>query len=158
MKPDDLLLPLDMKPTQVYMGKGLHTLGLIEWILRQAGTASITVSTFSTSIDFLSGFFNLRKRGLVSHAALIVDVKAARKTMKLNTLMRSAFDSVHMAENHSKVVTVLGEKMKVSVISSMNNTYGGRTECTAVTTMPDIYETLERGLRELADGSMTVIE
>lgn len=51
-----LLAPLDKVDTQAYLGVGLHSLGLLGWILAQTGKADVYVSTFSTSEQFLRGF------------------------------------------------------------------------------------------------------
>ena len=58
---NSILKPLAKCGLQSYLGKGVHTLGLLDWILRQTGRADIYVSTFSTSDAFLRGFYNLRR-------------------------------------------------------------------------------------------------
>jgi hypothetical protein len=77
-KISDILKPLASCSEQCYVGVGLHTLGLLGWILGQTGRAEVFVSTFSTSEAFLNGIINLRKKKLIDHAALVVDVKAIR--------------------------------------------------------------------------------
>lgn len=59
----ELLKPLrnDTSSYQSYLCTGLHTLGLLGWILEQTGRADVYVSTFSTSDAFLSGFLRLKK-------------------------------------------------------------------------------------------------
>lgn len=57
--------PLSDASTQYYLGTGLHTLGLLGWILKQTGRADVYVSTFSTSDAFLSGFLRLRRKNLI---------------------------------------------------------------------------------------------
>ena len=44
-----VLKPLQESSSQVFLGQGLHALGLLGWILEQTGPADITVTTFSTS-------------------------------------------------------------------------------------------------------------
>ena len=41
------LKPLSNTPLQVYLGTGIHTLGLLGWILKQVGRADVYVTTFS---------------------------------------------------------------------------------------------------------------
>lgn len=155
MKPDEVLRPLGDSPRQAYLGRGLHTLGLIDWTLRQVGVADeVIITTFSTSVEFLSGFHNLRKRGLVRHATLITDLKAAKKTWRLDTLIDACFDSVHLAENHSKIVLIRAAGGCVAVISSQNNTYGGRIECTYIEQGEDIHASLMKGVDELLRNSL----
>jgi hypothetical protein len=155
-KIDDLLCPLISQEVQTYLGTGLHTLGLIEWILRQTGPAHIVVTTFSTSIEFLSGFYNLRKRGLILSALMIADLKASKKTYKLDMLMQNCFDVIYLAENHSKIVIVENDSFKISVISSQNNTYGGRSECTLITTNTTVYNSLKVGIDKLTNNSLRI--
>lgn len=155
MKPDEVLAPLDGSPRQVFLGRGLHTLGLIDWVLRQTGAADeVIVTTFSTSVDFLSGFHNLRRRGLVRHAVMVADLKAAKKTWKLDSLMNSCFDEVFLAENHSKIVLIAAAGERISVISSQNNTYGGRTECTYIERGIPLYESLRKATETLVSKSL----
>ena len=146
--------PLSDATAQYHLGTGLHTLGLLNWILKQTGRADVYVSTFSTSDAFLSGFLRLRRRNLIAHATLVADLKAARKTVQLYRLMQSCFDHVHLAQNHSKIVLVKTADYTVSVISSQNQTYGDRAECTMLTTDPQAYYSLLAGLRGIVDKSL----
>ena len=129
-----VLKPLQRNSSQTFLGQGLHTLGLLGWILEQTGAADVAVTTFSTSDAFLCGMLNLRKRGLIHHATLVADIKASQKTLKLSRLMTEAFDEVKLTLNHSKMVLVANDAWLVSVITSQNQTYGDRAECTFVTT------------------------
>ncbi len=53
--------------------------------------------------------------------------------------------------NHSKIVLVQNDTHLVSVISSQNQTYGDRAECTLVTTDQMAFYDLYSGLREIVD-------
>jgi hypothetical protein len=154
MKAEVLLKPVNECGTQAYLGRGLHTFGVIEWLLAQTGPSDIIISTFSTSIEFLSAFYNLRKKGLVRSAKLIADLKASKKTYRLDSLMRSCFEQICLAENHSKVVLLSGGAFRVAVHSSQNNTYGGRAECTLVTTNAEVFNSLHSGLTNLINNSL----
>lgn len=148
-----ILQPLNKCATQTYLGTGLHTLGLLNWILQQTGRADVYVSTFSTSEAFLNGFYNLRKKHLVGHSVLLADLKASRKTLHLYRQMQCCFDSVYLSMNHSKIVLVQNDKHLVSVISSQNQTYGDRAECTMVTTDQMAFYNLYSGLRDIVDNN-----
>lgn len=143
--------PLSNNGTQSYLGTGLHTLGLLNWILQQTGRADVYVSTFSTSEAFLNGFANLKKKGWINHSVLLADLKASRKTLHLYKLMQMCFDSVYLGMNHSKIVLVKNDSHFVSVISSQNLTYGDRAECTMVTTDLRVWCDLLSGLRDIVD-------
>ena len=146
-----ILQPLNKCASQCYLGTGLHTLGLLNWILQQTGRADVYVSTFSTSEAFLNGFFNLRKKKLINHSVLLADLKASKKTVQLYRLMQSCFDTVYLGMNHSKIVLVQNDSHLVSVISSQNQTYGDRAECTMVTTDQMAFYDLYSGLRDIVD-------
>jgi len=146
-----ILQPLNKQATQTYLGTGLHTLGLLNWILQQTGRADVYVSTFSTSEAFLNGFYNLRKKHLIGHSVLLADLKASKKTLHLYRLMQSCFDSVYLGMNHSKIVLVQNDSHLVSVISSQNQTYGDRAECTMVTTDQMAFYNLYSGLCDIVD-------
>lgn len=154
MRQDCPFRPLSDASTQYHLGTGLHTLGLLGWILRQTGRADVYVSTFSTSDAFLSGFLRLRRQSMVANATLVADLKAARKTVQLYRLMQSCFNHVYLAQNHSKIVLVRNEQFTVSVISSQNQTYGDRAECTMITTDAGAYYSLLAGLRKIVDNSL----
>ena len=147
----NIFKPLAKCGTQSYLGKGVHTLGLLAWILDQTGRADIYLSTFSTSDAFLRGFYNLKKKGLIGHAVMLADLKASKKTVKLYGEMQSCFDSVYLTTNHSKVVLVQNDNHLVTVISSQNQTYGDRAECTLVTTNQEVFLQQYSGFKEMVD-------
>ena len=148
---NSILRPLSKCPLQSYLGKGLHTLGLLDRILRQTGRADVYVSTFSTSDAFLRGFYNLRKKNLIAHSVLLADLKASKKTVKLYREMQACFDSVYLSMNHSKVVLVQNDSHLVTVVSSQNQTYGDRAECTIVTTSQEVFLQQYSGFKDLVD-------
>lgn len=153
MKELKILKKLNEVSQQVFVGRQLHTLGLIRWITAQTGKANVIVTTFSTSVEFLSGFFNLKKEGLVGNAVVVMDLKAAKKTCRLNTLLSSCFDEIYLAENHTKIVLVSNDIHKVAVITSMNNTYGGRMECTLVSTNEKLFDDLNEEVKKIINTS-----
>lgn len=128
---------------QAYFGVGLHVLGLLEWLLPQTGRADVAVSSFSTSEPFLRGFWLCRRRGLVNRCSILLDERAALKTLRLRSLLLHAFDDVYLGMNHSKMLLVRGEHAVVSVVTSQNQTYGDRAESTVITTSVDVYDTLQ---------------
>lgn len=153
----DILKPLASCSEQCYVGVGLHTLGLLGWILEQTGRAEVFVSTFSTSEAFLNGIVNLRQKKLIAHAALVVDIKASRKTTHLYKLMNSAFDMVKLTLNHSKILLVYTPSIKVTVITSQNQTYGDRAECTLISTSNELYVSVLTGYHKLIDKDKSIL-
>ena len=147
----NLFKPLAEEPTQTYLGTECHQVGLLSWILDQLGPSEVIVTTFSTSDDFLSAFIRLRNDGMITSATLIADFKASRKTLTLGTLMKNAFTCVRFAENHSKLILVSNGKERVTVITSQNQTYGGRIESTLITTELKVYFNLYEQLQDIID-------
>lgn len=70
--------------------------------------------------------------------------------------MTEAFDSVQLTLNHSKVMLVANSEWLVSVITSQNQTYGDRAECTFITTDRDVYLNLNNMLNNLLDDTTTI--
>ena len=139
---NDILRPISEKPLQAYFGQGLHTLGLLRWLLRQTGKADVWVSSYSTSEPFLNGFVILREKNLIRHSAILLDQRAARKTLHLETLLANAFEHVFLAQNHSKLLLVRNEAFCVAVLTSQNQTYGARAESTILTTDKAVFDVL----------------
>ena len=139
-----LLRPVRDVPLQAYFGQGLHTLGLLGWLLPQTGSADIWVSSYSTSEPFLNGFFLLRQKGLVNHSAILLDQRAARKTLHLESLLDAAFERIYLGQNHSKLLLLQTRDMTVSVITSQNQTYGARAESTIISTDHGVFDCLMR--------------
>lgn len=137
-----LLKPLSEKPIQAYFGQGLHTLGLLGWLLPQTGKADVWVSSYSTSEPFLNGFILLKEKGRIRHSAILLDQRAARKTLHLEQLLDSAFERVFLGQNHSKLLLLRNSQMTVSVVTSQNQTYGARAESTIITTDPQVFDAL----------------
>ncbi len=156
-KINDILKPLATCSEQCYVGAGLHTLGLLGWILEQTGRAKVFVSTFSTSEAFLNGIINLRQKDLIDYAALVVDIKASKKTTHLYKLMNSAFDMVKLTLNHSKILLVYTPSVKVTVITSQNQTYGDRAECTLISTSNELYVSVLTGYHKLIDKDKSIL-
>ena len=151
--PSEILRQLATHPLQSHLGRGLHTLGLLGWILDQTGPAEVYVSTFSTSDALLRRFYNLKKKGLVTKSVLLADLKASKKTYKLYKEMQQNFDAVYLAQNHSKVVLVQNDEWTVTVISSQNQTYGDRAECTIITTFQEIFFEQYSGFSDIVDNN-----
>lgn len=70
--------------------------------------------------------------------------------------MTEAFDEARLTLNHSKVMLVANAQWLVSVITSQNQTYGDRAECTFITTDRDVYLNLNNMLNNLLDDTTTI--
>lgn len=125
------------------MSNTIQLFDIIEEILRQIGKAEIHISTFSTSEEFLRRIYRLKRNGLIGKATLLADLKAARKTVNLYTLISNVFDEAYLSENHSKVILMRNEKWMVSIITSQNQTRGNRTESGIITTDQSVFLDVE---------------
>ena len=67
--------------------------------------------------------------------------------------MQQNFDAVYLGQNHSKVVLVQNDQWTVTVISSQNQTYGDRAECTLVTTSQQIFYEQYCGFQNIVDDN-----
>ena len=141
---NQIIKPLSGTPLQAYLDNRIQLFDVIEKILAETGPAEIYISTFSTSEEFLRRIFRLRKRGWLTKAVMLTDLKASRKTVHLYTFISNVFDDVYLAENHSKVILIRNEKWMVSICTSQNQTRGNRTESGMITTDPCIYLELQK--------------
>lgn len=146
---NSLLRPVRDVPLQAYFGQGLHTLGLLNWLLPQTGKADVWVSSYSTSEPFLNGFYLLRQKDLVRHSAILLDQRAARKTLHLESLLDAAFEHVLLGQNHSKLLLVQNFHISVSVVTSQNQTYGARAESTIISTDLQVFDCLMRQFQDI---------
>ena len=144
-----LLHTLSHHQTQLHLGKGLHTLGLLRWVLCQTGAARVLLTTFSTSEEFLCGFYRLRRDGLVTDATLVADVKAARKTVHLDRLVENCFERTFLIPNHSKVLLISNDSWNITVLTSQNQTYGDRIEQTLVSTDENLFRQSSRQVKTI---------
>lgn len=153
-KVSDFLKPLKSNPIQAYFGKNVFTLGLTKWVLEQTGEADVFVSSYSTSEEFLRGFYLLKKNLKIRNSSILTDLKASKKTVRLNNLMKSCFDDVFFGENHSKLLLFKNDNFSVSIVTSMNQTYGSRAESTVITTSKEVFDKLYNAYSDLTQNSM----
>lgn len=139
----------------MYLGNEVHLLGLLSWVLDQTGPAEVIVTTFSTSDDFLCGFLRLKDDGLIASSYLVADFKASRKTLTLGALMQQCFDHVCFSMNHSKLMLVSGGGYHVAVITSQNQTYGGRVESTLIANDARLWHQCRDSVMDLIDNHST---
>ena len=144
------------RPVQAYFSNTVQLADVITAILEHIGASEIVISTFSTSEEFLRRIWRLRKEGLITSASLFCDLKAARKTVHLYKFITSIFESVYLAENHSKVVLLGNDRYKVAVVTSQNQTRGNRFECGIISSSPELYNQLAQGFAKMQEKSLPI--
>lgn len=152
------LKPLGLCTVQPYFAKDIQLADLIEWTINQIGRADISISTFSTSEEFLRRLHRMKKEGKVLHCELICDLRAARKTIILKHFMESTFDRVYLCQNHSKVVLLSSGGNSVAIVTSQNQTRGDRYEAGIITRDPYTFSRLKAGLLECRENSILINE
>lgn len=143
------LAPLSESPCQVYFDSRTNLAEVIEQVLQQAGPSQLTISTFSTSEAFLRRLHRLKKASLVQTCSLFLDLKATKKTMELLPMMRGVCDEVVLCQNHSKVVLMCNGSHRIAIVTSQNQTVGGRAECGIILCDDNIYNQLSDGFNRL---------
>lgn len=154
--PLNILQPLESRPVQAYFSNRLQLSDIIEEVLGQIGNANIIISTFSTSEEFLRRIWRLKNDGRILSFALFCDFRATRKTVALYNFIKNLADSVHLCENHSKVVLLCSDSHKVSIVTSQNQTRGDRFESGIVTNDANIYNQLLEGFQLLQVNSIDI--
>ena len=71
--------------------------------------------------------------------------------------MNSSFDLVKLTLNHSKILLVYTPSIKVTVITSQNQTYGDRAECTLISTSNELYVSVLTGYHKLIDKDKSIL-
>lgn len=146
---DSVLKPLRDCKWQVYIGNLIQVPDILDWALQQLGTAEVWLTSFSISEEFIRRLFFLRQRRSVSQVHLVLDFKATQKTLKLLPFMRNAVNSVHLADNHSKIMLIRGGNGILSVVTSQNLTRGSRTEAAVISTDMEIFNSLMSGVLDI---------
>lgn len=147
---DQWLKPLAVCGNQAYLTNTLQVADVLEWILQQVGTATVWQTSFSISEEFLRRLFFIEKSGRVKEFNLVLDHKATNKTLRLWAFIDQVIEHTYLADNHSKILLVLGENgMKVSVVTSQNLTRGNRSESAFISTDPEIFNTLHNQVNDL---------
>ena len=152
----DDMLPLHEAQVQPYFSNRIQLAEVIEWVLRQTGPATVLISTFSTSEEFLRRLARMKSRGKVTSCELFCDLRAAKKTLGLYYFIREVFTAVHLCENHSKVVLIFNEDHHVAIVTSQNQTRGDRFEAGIVTSDYRTFVNLRLGFDVMAEKSISL--
>lgn len=155
---NQIIKPLSGTLLQAYLDNRIQLFDVIEKILSETGPAEIYISTFSTSEEFLRQIFRLRKKGMITKATMLTDLKASRKTVNLYTFISNVFDNVYLAENHSKVILIRNSKWMVSICTSQNQTRGNRTESGMITTDPRVYLDLQEQFSKIVNTNAILLD
>ena len=115
-------------PVQLYLSAHIQLGEVLERLLVYTGRARLTVSTFSTGEEFLRRLHRIREKGMITHATLYCDHKAAEKTARIYPMLTAVYDEVKFCPNHSKVMIIEGTERTVVVMTSQNQTRGNRLE------------------------------
>ncbi|MBD5258462.1 MAG: hypothetical protein K2L73_02210 [Muribaculaceae bacterium] len=143
---DDTLSPLCEKESQAYLSNALQVADILKWVLLQTGPASVMMSSFSISEEFLRRIFFIRKEGLVRSLDILLDFKATNKTLKLWPFIAQTVENCYLSDNHSKILLVENDSHKVSVVMSQNLTRGNRYESGFISTDADVFNRLHQQL------------
>ena len=134
---------------QVFLTAHVQLGDVLEDLLQYTGRAQLTVSTFSTGEEFLRRLHRIREKGMITHATLYCDHKAAEKTARIYPMLTAVYDEVKFCPNHSKVMIIEGTKETVVVMTSQNQTRGNRLENYTILKGEGIAPTLLGILNEL---------
>lgn len=153
MKITNQFKSLKSEKLQTYFSNKLQLADILEWILEQTGPASLYITTFSTSEEFLRRVYRIRSKGLIKSATLLVDLKASKKTLNLYAFIANVFDTVYLADNHSKVALIFNDYWHISIITSQNNTRGNRAECGMLSTDLLIFSDLLTSIKDFEQNN-----
>jgi len=112
---------------------------VVEQLLEQTGKADMFISSYTVSEEFIRKLFNLSEKKLISRLTMLIDSRNAQKTQHLSWFLASVAHEVYLADNHSKIILISNQQVKVTVVTSQNQTRGNRYEAGIITTDPSIY-------------------
>lgn len=153
-----IVKPLDKNATQTFYGRRIQLFQLLVGVLEQTGPADITITTFSSSDEFLRRLLLLRRMHQVTTATLLTDSKALKKTLQLAHLICNCYEHVYIGDNHSKVVLIENPQHHINIITSQNQTRGNRLECSVVSNDPTQYEQLRENIDAACASSRNITE
>lgn len=138
---ENIFRPLSECAVQSALTNEVQIADILEWVLKQVGTAEVWQTSFSISEEFLRRLYFITRDGSASAIHLVLDFKATNKTLSLWCFINQVISSTHLADNHSKVLLIQSEHGdKVSIITSQNLTRGNRNEAYIITTAPDVFD------------------
>lgn len=143
-------------PIQPYLTDKVQLYQIVQEILKQTGRASVWITTYSISEEFIRAIVNLKEKELISDVHLILDHRAINKIAKLLPFMVHVFDDVYLASNHSKVVLCASKSMRVSLTTSQNQTRGNRNESGVIIYDDNVFNSFYEQISELIDNSLPV--
>lgn len=143
---NDILSSLTETTCQAYMSNALQVADILQWILTQTGGASVRMTSFSISEEFLRRIFFIERSGLVKSLDIVLDYKATNKTLALWPFIAQTVRNCYLADNHSKILLVKNDTWKVAVVMSQNLTRGNRYESGFITTDPAVHDSLSSQL------------
>lgn len=127
---------------------------VLEWILEQTGKAHITIISFSISEEFIRKVYRLRNKDLIQDVKLVIDLKSAQKLKEIMGFAYNVFDEVFLSKNHSKVILIETENLKVVVVGSQNATRGDREESGLITTNVHVFEKYHSNIQRIINESI----
>lgn len=149
LKDKKVLKNLSLHPLQAYLTDKVQLFNIVEEILNQVGPSKLFITSFSISEEFIRSMYKLKQKGLIIDAGLIIDTRAALKISRVMPFACNVFDSIHLSNNHSKVLLFSNDKYNVSVCTSQNQTRGNRNESGIITTDKAVFIQYEESINEI---------
>ena len=142
--------PLTSTVTQSALTNAIQIADILEWVLKQVGSAEVWQTSFSISEEFLRRLYFITRDGSASAIHLVLDFKATNKTLSLWCFINQVIASTYLADNHSKILLIHSKNGdKVSIITSQNLTRGNRNESYIITTAPEVFDKFLAEVKDL---------
>jgi len=147
---ENIFRPLSECSVQSALSNEVQIADILEWVLKQVGTAEVWQTSFSISEEFLRRLYFITKDGSASAIHLVLDFKATNKTLALWCFIQQVISSTFLADNHSKILLIQSEAGdKVSIITSQNLTRGNRNESYIITTESQVFDKFLAEVKDL---------
>ena len=134
--------------------KGLFSLlDLIEEVLHQCGSSSVTVSTWTPGIAEMERVFQLLRTGMVTDFRLLVDRSFVGRHPKYAVRITDMFgaDAIRQTRTHMKVALIRNDAISIAIRTSMNFNTNPRLEQYDLDDDEAIYDLFDGVITELAE-------
>ena len=134
--------------------KGLFSLlDLIEEVLHQCGSASVTVSTWTPGIAEMERVFQLLRTEMVTDFRLLVDRSFVGRHPKYAVRITDMFgaDAIRQTRTHMKVALIRNDAVTIAIRTSMNFNTNPRLEQYDLDDDQAIYDLFDGVITELAE-------
>lgn len=121
---------------------------LLGYCLAQCGVAKVYACTWAISEDPARAIVEMKNSGAISELHFLFDYRIRNMKPAPLQLLMGVCDTFGFVKSHAKIISILGEKLSLSIITSSNFTKNPRFEAGFVHVSKESAEFHKKGLLE----------